>query len=237
MKVRCKGGWYNEVWNPITGTPNAVIKPHIMNHCRRFSGDVRVNMGRKELYDEVEPGYFELKKPVKSPSSDRHFLISPFGTVPTLHRYRLTMPENKYITGRNLFVNGFADTFEMPNHWINEVMLIIERNPHHNFILISDSFRAMLEYVESFNSILGDNLWLGFQVTKTTATRLCQINLSEHQCHFFLAVDEVTVETISILEKFINKSNVAADQIDWILVTEKMMICSCYNAGVQLIKF
>ena len=63
-------GWYDEMWNPMTGADRSEIRSAIRNHCNRFSGDVRLNLSFANSYEEVEPGYYVLNKPVKSQNSD-----------------------------------------------------------------------------------------------------------------------------------------------------------------------
>ena len=43
-------GWYDEMWNPITGSPRTEVSPQILNHCLRFSGDIRMNRGLINVY-------------------------------------------------------------------------------------------------------------------------------------------------------------------------------------------
>lgn len=113
-----KRGWYDEMWNPITGTPiisSDKIKSRIKSHCCRFSGDVRYNLSHEDKYKLFSEGYYELDEPFKSYSTDKNFIMAPFGTNPTLHKYRFKTPSERYLTGRILFVNPFADTFLMPH--------------------------------------------------------------------------------------------------------------------------
>ena len=219
-EMKNKGGWFDEMWNPITGTPLSEIKPQIRNHCERFSGDIRVNQGLIDSYKEIKPGFYELNKPIISQGSDKHFLITPFGTSPTFHKYRLDTPKTKYRTGRNLYVNAFADTFEMPETWIQKVITTTIKNEHHNFILISNEFNAMQKFLESFSEILCNNLWLGFKVTEKTAAQMDRIGIWDYDCHFFVNIDTVKTETVSMLETFLNKPGASAKNIEWILVNE-----------------
>lgn len=221
MQMKSKGGWFDEMWNPITGTPLLEIRPQIRSHCRRFSGDIRINQGLFGLYKEIEPGYYELEEPVISQGSDKHFLIAPFGTAPTFHKYRLDTPESKYRTGRNLYVNGFADTFVMPHIWLDQVFCEIEKNRRHNFILISEHYREIYDYFESRPaSFLNDNLWLGFRVTERSAFWLSRMQIKLENSHFFIAVDEITTETVMMLETFVKAPGSMARNMEWILVSE-----------------
>ena len=127
-------GWYDEMWNPMTGADRSEIRSEIRNHCNRFSGDVRLNLSFADSYKEEEPGYYVLKSPVQSPNSDKHFLIAPFGVAPTFHEYRLETPKSKYITGRTLYVNPYAETFDMPVSWIDRVMQVIYTQRQHNYV-------------------------------------------------------------------------------------------------------
>ena len=49
-------GWYDEMWNPMTGADRSEIRSEIRNHCNRFSGDVRLNLSFADSYEEEEPG-------------------------------------------------------------------------------------------------------------------------------------------------------------------------------------
>ena len=213
-------GWYDEMWNPITGSPRPNVSHRIKNHCQRFSGDIRMNLGLINMYSEIRPGYYDLNYPVISQGSDKHFLIAPFGTAPTFHKYRLDTPETKYRTGRNLYVNAYADTFDMPREWLDEVFLRIRNNSRHNFILISDNWRMMEEYIEFRSYMMCDNLWLGFQVTERAGKVLSRIQINTENSHFFIAVDEITTETVMMLETFVKAPGSMARNMEWILVSE-----------------
>lgn len=218
MKLKSKGGWFDEVWNPITGTPRSEIRPQIKTHCQRFCGDIRFNKSHTDFYDEIKCGHFVLKRPIPSKSSEKNFLIAPFGTSPTFHEYRLETPKVKYRTGRNLYVNCFADTFDMPTNWIDEVFWRIKNNSRHNFILISDNRRMIEEYVEFRPYMMCDNLWIGFRVTERTAKQLSRLQIKTEKSHFFIDIDEVTIETVAMLENFVNTPGTAVRQIEWMLV-------------------
>lgn len=211
-------GWYDEMWNPITGSPRTEVSPQISNHCQRFSGDIRMNRGLINVYSEVKPGYYELNYPVSSQGTEKHFIIAPFGIAPTFHHYRMDTPVSKYITGRNLYVNAYADTFDMPESWINKVMVAINRNLQHNFIIISDAFYAMQKHLESFSPILCDNLWLGYRITERTAEQMDRIEIRDWDCHFFLDIDDVTNNTVSMLDTYVSVPGSDANRIEWILV-------------------
>lgn len=214
IKNKC---WYDEMWNPITGTPRTEIRAPIRSHCLRFSGDVRINKSLNAVYEETYPGMYELSEPVKSQNSDKHFLIAPLGTEPTLHLYRMNTPKEKYITGRNLYVNAYADTFDMPDSWIDDILFVVRDNPQHNFILISDD-RHMKDYFEIRPSLMPDNLWIGFQLTERTARDLSRLQMRTEKSHFFIEIDEVNSETLAMLEAFVNAPDSMANQTEWLLV-------------------
>ena len=92
-------------------------------------------------------------------------------------------------------------------------MVAINRNRQHNFILISDNFYAMQEYLERFSPVLCDNLWLGYKITERTAERMDRIEIRDWDCHFFLDVDEVTNNTVSMLDTYVSVGKQASDQI------------------------
>lgn len=145
-----KRGWYDEMWNPITGTPiisSDKIKSRIKSHCCRFSGDVRYNLSHEDKYKLFSEGYYELDEPFKSYSTDKNFIMAPFGTNPTLHKYRFKTPSERYLTGRILFVNPFADTFLMPHEWLKQVFTICSENPNHTFVFTTDTPEEFCKFI------------------------------------------------------------------------------------------
>lgn len=217
--IRNKNHWFNEMWNPITGTPVIDPSKRIKNHCNRFSGDIRFNLSCTNFYNEHADGYYELVKPFKSYSSNNNFIICPFGTAPTLHIYRFDTPEKKYKSGRNLFVNAFADTFLMPSMWLNEIFKIAQKNKQHNFIFFSDFFADMNLYIYRHQTLVDTNMWFGFRITERNADLLNKIEINSEKGHYFIDIDEVTVKTVTMLEEYVHSKGSMARSMEWMLVS------------------
>lgn len=216
--IRNKNHWFNEMWNPITGTTVLDPNQRIKNHCNRFSGDIRLNLSCTNFYEERNDGYYELEKPFSSYSSNKNFIICPFGTAPTLHIYRYDTPEKKYKTGRNLYVNAFADTFLMPSMWLNDIFRIAQKNKQHNFIFISDYFVAMNYYIYKHLPLIDTNMWFGFRITEWNGDSLNKIEFIPEKGHYFIDIDDVTVETVTMLEDYVQAQGSMAHLMEWMLV-------------------
>lgn len=210
--------WFDEMWNPITGTTVSDPDQRIKNHCNRFSGDIRLNKSRTDIYSDPKPGYYELKKPIQSYNSDKNYIICPFGTAPTLHIYRFDTPEKKYKSGRNLYVNAFADTFLMPSTWLDDIFRIAQKNKQHNFIFITDYFVAMNWYIRCHLSLIYTNMWFGFRITEWNDDSLNKIEFITEKGHYFIDIDEVTVKTVTMLEEYVHSEGSMAQSMEWMLV-------------------
>lgn len=209
-----KHGWYDELWNPITGTPKSDVRTGIKNHCCRFSGDVRYNLSMIDKYTEYSQGYYILEKPFKSYSSDKNFIVAPFGTSPTLHKYRYNTPSKKYLTGRTLFVNPFADTFLMPTEWIEDVFTICNENPQHNFVFLVDSLSDFSAFICKHKNLITNNMWFGYCFNKDTENEVKNNFLQIESGHLFLNTYNVTDSLLDFLKKYPEY----VKRLDWILV-------------------
>lgn len=214
-------GWYDEQWNPITGTPPLMltIDKRIKTYCSRFSGDIRYNLSRTEQYSEPFPGFYELDAPVPSYNSDKNFICAPYGTYPTLHKYRFDTPSKKYKTGRTLYVNPYADTFLLLDEWIDEVFRIAHDNPQHRFVFISKDLSKMKEAIKARPELVGDNMWFGFRFDENNINMLNCLDALPDKGHYFTNFDELTEKMLRDFDYYVFKNTKYFSQIEWILVS------------------
>lgn len=231
-----KRGWYDEMWNPITGTPiisSDKIKSRIKSHCCRFSGDVRYNLSHEDKYKLFSEGYYELDEPFKSYSTDKNFIMAPFGTNPTLHKYRFNTPSERYLTGRILFVNPFADTFLMPHEWLKQVFTICSENPNHTFVFTTDTPEEFCKFICENMILISENIWFGYEFNAETMNVIKMNYLKLNSGHLFLKLNKWTAKTVTLLEKFLNEYPEFAPKPEWILVDDKQVKKS--NLSMKLI--
>lgn len=135
----------------------------------RFSGDVRLNRMAKKDYSLVPAAdngedIYVLEKPMLNETGKP--LVYPFGFAPTLHRYRMDIPE-KLKMGNNIFVGAMSDMFGswVPDEWIEEIMKICVRYPVHNYLFLTKNPGRYWELEEKGLLPAAENMWYGFSYT------------------------------------------------------------------------
>ena len=126
--------WTEQTWNPVTG-------------CTKISP------GCKHCYAEAMS---KRLKAMKAPGYDNGFKLSlmPERLAQPLQRKKPTM----------YFVNSMSDLFqdEIPYSFIDQVMDVINRTPHHTYQILTKRSRNMREYFLSRE--VPSNAWLGVSV-------------------------------------------------------------------------
>ena len=183
MGDRTKIDWCDASWNPVTGCL------HGCEYCyaRRIAN--RFKMSSEEMGDRCskEPdnckilrsertgdALVEIDKPFQTQSIKRHdgWKKEPYpaGFNPTLHRYRLDMPE-KWSEPRAIFVCSMADLFGewVPDEWIIDVLDACRRAPQHRYLFLTKN-PTRYDELEDKDIITGkdQNFWLGSTVTVET---------------------------------------------------------------------
>lgn len=158
--------WCDETFNPITGCRHSCEYCYAKQMTRRFSGDVKRNLTEKEKFHEDRGGYV-LDEPFVGENGKQ--IVYPFGFEPTLHRYRMDMPD-KFIAGRNIFVGAMADMFGewVPDEWIREVFASCQKFPQHNYMFLTKNPARYLELKQRDLLPEGDSFWYGTTVTDET---------------------------------------------------------------------
>lgn len=154
--------WYDEMWNPMTGSISTWPFRYSKEYCNRFKGDIRFNLS-SDLIKRVDDEHFILKKPYPV-SVEKHYIDCPAGTYPTFHEYRLNQIAEKYITGRNLLVCAMGELFaeDTPADWIYQILSIASKNPQHNYIFVSSN-ESYFNLLSAFDNFINDSMWFGIK--------------------------------------------------------------------------
>ena len=150
-------------WNPITGCRHACEYCYARRQAQRFCGDIRLNKSSEQLKKIDDTGLWLLEEPFKN--NQGKVIPLPVGFEPTLHRYRLPMPEQKKKPA-NIFVCSMADLFGewVPDEWIREVLAAGAAAPWHNYLFLTKNPERYLTIAETCGSL--ENVWLGTSITE-----------------------------------------------------------------------
>lgn len=161
--------WCDYTWNPITGCRHGCRYCYARRMTSRFAGDVRLNLMAKKDYSLIPSAdsgqeLYVLEAPMMNETGNP--LIYPFGFAPTLHRYRLSIPE-KLKTGTNIFVGSMADVFGewVPDEWIEEVFEACRKYPTHNYLFLTKNPGRYQKLEEKGLLPKDKNMWYGFSCT------------------------------------------------------------------------
>jgi protein gp37 len=126
--------WTDRTWNPVTG-------------C------TKVSSGCANCYAEI------MSKRLQAMGQNKY--INGFKL--TLHDEILTEPM-RWEKPHTIFVCSMSDLFheEVPFHFIDKVMNIIEETPHHNYQILTKRAERLSEYFK--NTKIPKNAWLGVTV-------------------------------------------------------------------------
>lgn len=164
---RSKIGFCDHTWNPITGCRNECENCYARRMSVRFSGNVRLNKMAKKDYSMVSAAdggedLYVLDTPMLNETGNS--LVYPFGFVPTLHRYRMSIPE-KLKMGNNILVGSMGDIFGewVPDNWLDEVFEVCKKYSIHNYLFLTRNSERYKQY----NVPCGmENMWYGITIVK-----------------------------------------------------------------------
>lgn len=182
--------WYDEQWNPVTGSTGLFPTSYGKSYCNRFKGDVRLNLSSKDVL-KVTDNLFVIEKPFPS-GTPNHYIDCPAGDKPTFHKSRLSLITEKYKTGRNLLVCGMAELFDdnIPDVWIKTVLETCVANPQHNYIFLTTNINRLIHTSQIFSDLFTDNMWFGLSPTESMFANIHmvdnQINAWTSKSHLFL---------------------------------------------------
>lgn len=164
MMNKSKIDWCDFSWNPVTGCRHSCEYCYARKQVRRFSGDIRLNRGNKQLQFDAPRNLYTLKDPFKNEIG--RVLPFPAGFEPTLHEYRLPMPAQKKKPA-NIFVCSMADLFGewVPDEWIRRVFEACEAAPWHNYLFLTKNPQRYQELWEANLLPKLPNFWYGSTAT------------------------------------------------------------------------
>lgn len=208
---RSKIEWCDHTWNPITGCRHDCPYCYAKTMTARFAGDVRLNKMAKQDYSLVPASdggedLYVLDAPMLNETGN--FLVYPFGFAPTLHRYRMNIPE-KLKMGNNIFVGAMADVFGawVPDEWIKQILDVCMEHPIHNYLFLTKNPQRYIQYgVPTYR----ENLWYGTTIT-------CGADVDRISS---LIIDASTFVSIEPLREHIDKKDVEAicRIADWLII-------------------
>ncbi len=207
---RSKIEFCDHTWNPITGCMYNCENCYAKRTSIRFSGNVRLNKMAKKDYSTVSAAdgkeeLYVLDMPMLNETGNS--LIYPFGFAPTLHRYRMNIPE-KLKMGNNILVGATGDLFGkwIPNSWLDEVFEVCKKHSIHNYLFLTKN----PERYKTYGVPCGmENMWYGVEITKKEEIE--QISR--------LPADSKKFVKISLLEDIQPESNwLVFQKIDWLIL-------------------
>lgn len=165
MMNRSKIDYCDFSWNPVTGCRHTCEYCYARKQARRFSGDVRLNLGSNQLQHDEERDLYTLQKPFKNGNGAT--VPFPTGFSPTLHEYRLPMPAQKKKPA-NIFVCSMADLFGdwVPEKWILQVFEACEAAPQHNYLFLTKNPSRYSQLAKEKKLPRNDNFWYGSTVDR-----------------------------------------------------------------------
>ncbi|MBR4931877.1 MAG: phage Gp37/Gp68 family protein [Alphaproteobacteria bacterium] len=170
--------WTDKTWNPITGCTK--ISQGCLN-CYAETMSRRLNAMGLEKYSNG----FNL----------------------TLHSDCLDEPL-QWKKSHNIFVCSMSDLFhkDVPFDFIDKVMLIIKKTPHHRYQILTKRAERMAEYFQNRN--IPQNAWLGVTVEAQSSKTRIDILRNLNAPIRFLSCEPL-IEDLGMLN---------LDNIDWVIV-------------------
>lgn len=162
MMNRSKIDWCDFSWNPITGCQHTCEYCYARKQSKRFCGDIRLNKASPQIRKADD--LYILDKPFYNVNGK--VIPMPVGFEPTLHRYRLSMPQEKKLPA-NIFVGSMADVFGewVSDKWIQEVFKACEAAPQHRYLFLTKNPKRYIELSGLGYMPLSKNFWYGYTVT------------------------------------------------------------------------
>lgn len=194
-------------WNPVTGCENDCAYCFARRQAQRFCGDIRLNKSSDQLQRAPEASLWTLEKPFKNDAGRTTPL--PVGFEPTLHRYRLPMPEQKKKPA-NIFVCSMADLFGewVPDEWISEVLVASAAAPWHNYLFLTKNPERYPRQSGTCRS--SENIWFGTSITEPEdMVKITQLPEGFHRFVCFEPIlDRMDAQELPELLR----------QVDWVII-------------------
>ena len=207
---RSKIEYCDHTWNPVTGCHNHCDYCYARRITQRFSGDIRLNLMavndyRKDFSVDGSPLYI-LDKPMTNEAGIP--ITYPFGFEPTLHRYRLDVPD-KLKQGKVIFVGAMTDLFGpwVPDQWLDNIFEICIDHPIHNYLFLTKYPERYTQY--GVPSGL-DNFWYG--TTITTEDDIRRFNMLPAGCNTFISIEPILQDIHPEVHDLLFR------MVDWVII-------------------
>ena len=144
--------WADATWNPVTGCLHGCEYCYARTMVNRFAmpgAGVGANVVGFVLDEKFKSGCGKAEP-------------YPFGFMPTLHRYRLGIPD-RWKKPRTIFVCSMADLFGdwVPDEWIAEVLAACANAPQHRYLFLTKNPKRYVELYAKAILPVGTNFWYG----------------------------------------------------------------------------
>lgn len=185
MMNRSRIDWCDFSWNPITGCQHGCSYCYAQKQAQRFCGDVRLNKHSRQLQRHGD--LWVLDESFKNVNDK--IIPLPVGFEPTLHRYRMEMPQKKKLPA-NIFVGSMADIFGdwVPDEWIAEVFKACKAAPWHNYLFLTKNPQRYNELLSEGLLPVTDNFWYGGTRTGVDSDREHETSMHGHT---FLSIEPI----------------------------------------------
>ena len=129
MGYKTKIDWCDSSWNPVTGCEHGCPYCYARDMARRFT------------YHENDHRLHDLNVPIpkETETGERGPIQAyPYGFAPTMHRYRLKIPQD-WEKPQTIFVCSMADLFGewVPDEWIAEVFKACDAATRHRYLFLT----------------------------------------------------------------------------------------------------
>ena len=191
--------WCDSTWNPVTGCLHDCEYCYARRIAERFKGkgDLReAGTGFWLDKDDFEvskgSGLYETKyalttgeKPEPFEPYNGKITPYPFGFKPTLHRYRIDVPQ-KWTEPRTIFVCSMTDLFGewVPDEWIEMVFEACAKAPQHRYLFLTKNPQRYVELANKGKLPQNKNMWYG-----STVTAMENYFSSEKSFNAFLSIE------------------------------------------------
>lgn len=144
--------WCDSSWNPVTGCFNNC------GYC--YARKIAVRFGTPQEGENI----FDESQPVRD--NTEKILPYPHGFCPTLHRYRLDIPQH-WKKPRTIFVCSMADLFGdwIPDEWIEEVFSACRKAPRHRYFFLTKYPQRYCKFANYGLLPQSENMWFGTTIT------------------------------------------------------------------------
>lgn len=148
--------WATMSWNPLTGCRHGCPYCYARRTAHRFNAHM-------EDHNPVHNGLHCVSEKIKGTPY-------PYGFEPTLHRYRLNLPERTK-EPQTVFVCSMADLFGrwVPTEWIRDVFDACQRAPQHRYLFLTKNPARYMDLDHMALLPQGGNFWYGSTVTNEDA--------------------------------------------------------------------